>query len=253
MAQDQAQENFYDFMYGKYLLKRKFGIDSQIDDYVEDAYNVWRDIGNIAAATHGYETVVSADGTVALPCNCEFIESVTTGDYTKDTDGDLIIWYNTDTLVVNPDSFLADVKLDKAYLLGTIKHGQLHPGGQFVDYELKRHNGNKSLLFADSYVGSKVTVIYRGIIMDDDGNPCLTRKEADAIAHKIAFIETQLQIFKGNTEKINILQMLKSQSDAKMQAAKIPEYLTQNFLDQLLAAATRHDRKVYNSSYKTMR
>jgi len=253
MAQDQTQASFYDFMHGKYLLKRLFGIDLQEDDYVEDAYRVWRDIGNIAVATHAFEGIVGTDNVIVLPCNCEFIEAVTTGPYRQDNEGDLVIWYDTSTNVINPNSFLPDIKLDESYLLSPITHTQLHPQGVFIDYELFNKGGAKYMRFNEKYAGSKLTVMYRGIIMDDDGNPCITRKESEAIAYKIALIETQLEAYKGDPLKIKLLGMIKGQSDIKMQAAKIPEYLSQNFIDQLLAAQTRYDRKVFNSSYKTER
>ncbi len=88
--------------------------------------------------------------------------------------------------------------------------------------------------------------------MDDDGNPCVTRKESEAIAYKIAFIETQYKAYKGDVIASRSLGDIERKSGTKMQAAKIPEFLSQNFLDELLQAQTRHDRKVFNSSYKTI-
>lgn len=253
MALHEAQSTFYDFMHGKYLLKRLFGIDLQEDDYIEDAYAVWRDIGNIAAAIHSYEAVVGEDMLVVLPCNCEFIESVSTGKYNIDVDGDLIISYNESSNVVNPNSFLPDIRLDNNQLLWPIQYNQLHPDGAFLDYSVINKDGAKYLQLDPRHIGYNITVIYRGIIMDDDGNPCITRKESEAIAYKINYIETQLAAYTGNDpERAKNLQLAKQTSDIKMQAAKIPEYLSQNFLDQLLASKTRHDRKVFNSSYKTI-
>ena len=89
--------------------------------------------------------------------------------------------------------------------------------------------------------------------MDDDGNPCITRKEADAIAYKIAFIETQKRVFIGDPQASQLLPYIKGESAVKMQAAKIPEYLTQNFLDSLLDAKVSHGRKIFDSSYKTLK
>lgn len=252
MALHQTQASFYDFMHGKYLLKRLFGIDLQEDDYIEDAYSVWRDIGNIAAAIHSYEATVGEDMLIVLPCNCEFIESVGTGDYNLDSDGDLIISYNETSNILNANSFLPDVRIDSTQLLWPIQYSKLHPTGGFIDYTVINKNGAKYLQFSPDHIGYKVTVIYRGIIADDDGNPCITRKEAEAIAYKINYMETQLGAYTGDPEKAKLIQLAKSSSDVKMQAAKIPEYLSQNFLDELLSAQTRHDRKVFNSSYKTL-
>ena len=76
MAQNKAANPFYDFMYGLFLLKDLFDIEIHEDDYLEKAYNIWRDIGNIATATHAFRFEVSDDAEVILPCNVEFIEVV---------------------------------------------------------------------------------------------------------------------------------------------------------------------------------
>ena len=80
MSQEQAAIPFYDFMYGKFLLKELFEITMHEDDYVEMAYNVFRDIGNIATKVHLFKFTVDDTLVVNLPCNVEFIEAVSRGE-----------------------------------------------------------------------------------------------------------------------------------------------------------------------------
>jgi len=251
MAQEQSGHGFYDFMYGKYLLKDFFDITIHEDDYVERAYNIWRDIGNIATAIHAFEFEIGESQTVKLPCNVEFIESVSEGS-AGECPGNVILYHadwNTD-----PNRYLADAitNPNANKLLIDKQDSRLHPEGEFIPYELHGTVGSYSLHFDATRKGLKGVVIYRGICVDDDGNPLLNRKEAEAIAYKMAFIDTQKKAFMGDQAAMNRLQYIKPESGRKMAAAKIPEYISQNQWNRMLSAMTRHDRKVFWSSYKTM-
>lgn len=250
MAQELANNTFYDFMYGKFLLMRLFNIDLHADDYVEDAYNVFRDIGNIAIAHHAFRCTADEMGEVILPCNVEFIEAVTTNQKIEH-DG-LLINISQPELTYNPNSFIPGIITSKD-LPEDFFYTELHPAGDFIPYELIGNKGGKKIRVQEESAGKEITVIYRGIVMDDDGNPCITRKEADAIAYKIAFMETQKKTFLGDPQASSLLSYIKGESATKMQSAKIPEYLSQNFLNSLLDAKVSHGRKIFNSSYKTLK
>ena len=250
MAQEQSTKGFYDFMYGKYLLKDYFDITLHEDDYVERAYGIFRDIGNIATSIHSFEFTVDSDLTVDLPCNVEFIDSVS--HYTEGCAENTILWHADDT--VNPNSFLPDVVLNPnaSRIDMDDQDSHLHPKGEFMPYELGGRVGCYSLKFDESKAGLRGICIYRGICVDPDGNPLLTRKEAEAIAYKMAFIDTQKKAFMGDPAALNRIEYIKLESGRKMTAAKIPEYVSQNGWNRMLSAMTRHDRKVFWSSYKTM-
>lgn len=250
---EQAAKPFYDFMYGKFLLKEDFDIIMHEHDYIERAYNVWRDIGNIATCTHAFEFVVDSAGEVALPCNVEFVEAVSYGQAFKDLWGDKVTVWSTD-YKVEPNTFLADSIVTPRYNRINIDEQQsnLHAKGDFIPYELAGQPGGYKLLFNHDLVGERGTCIYRGILVDDDGNPLLTRKEAYAIAYKLAFITTQKKAFMGDQTAMNLLAYIKPESGRMMAAAKIPEYMTQNELNRVLSTLTRHDRKVFWSSYKLL-
>jgi len=257
MAQEGTANAFYDFMYPKFLLSDLFDIQMQEDDYVERAYNVWRDIGNIATSTHAFEFIVDNNLTVTLPCNTEFIESVSSGWDWQDEVGDSVTLYHADWSL-SPNTFLADaVANPNARRVGvgeTSKHSRLHPGGAFIPYELQGTTGNYKLQFDSSHEGKHGVCIYRGTCVGSDGNPLLARKETEAIAYKLAFLHLQKRIFKADPVAAQIMQQtnLVAEYGRKMAAAKIPEYVSQNQWDRMLSAMTSHNRKVYWSSYKSL-
>ena len=57
--------------------RQLYALDMNRDDFVEMAYDVWRDIGNIATKLTRYFVKVPNDYIVELPSQCEFIDSVT--------------------------------------------------------------------------------------------------------------------------------------------------------------------------------
>lgn len=249
--QEKASNPYYDFMYGKYLLKDLFDITLHEDDYLERAYNIWQDIGNTATALHAIDFTIDSDRIVKLPCNVELVESVSEGKRWLDANGEGWTLFHADTLVTDPNRFLADAVIKNPGKVQTDNQkSQLHAEGQYLPYELKGVPGSYYLHFDEKFVGSYGVCIYRGICVDDDGNPLLTRKEANAIAYKMAFVDTQKKAFMGNPEAKQLLGYIKQEAERLMAAAKIAEHLTQNEWNRLLSAKTRHDRKVFWSSYK---
>jgi hypothetical protein len=253
MAQEEVGGAYYDFMYGKLLLRELFDINRHEHDYLEHAYNIWRDIGNIAKAIHSFEFTVPQDGKVMLPCNMEFIEAVSRGNRFFDECGEQVEVLVVDKPIGN-NQFFADAVIRNASQQGSYKtqKSHLHPGGEFVPYELGGSTGNNFLIFDNKFAGDTLVCIYRGIVIDKDGNPLLNRKEAEAIAYRMAFLDTQKKAFMRDPASIQMLSYIKDEAGKKMAAAKIPEHISQNQWNRILSAMTRHDRKVFNSSYKTM-
>lgn len=246
--QEQAQVNFYDFMYGKYLLKENYDITMHVDDYVEKAYEIFRRIGNIASATHAYSEVLQESREIQIPCNAEFIESVTTKEeFNVEGNNQVLTIFNTDGAIVNQNTHLPDLLTSGS--TNYIKESQLHPDGQFIPYEIK----GKYLYFPEHYVGTEVVIIYRGIVVDDEGNPCINSKQAEAIAARLAFITTQKRAFMSDPAAMNMLSYIKMESERLLQAAAIPEHISQNAWDRLMDIKTSSNRKVFNSSYKAIK
>jgi hypothetical protein len=247
MAQEQSAIPFYDFMYPKLLLKDLYDIDIQPDDYLERAYNVFRAIGNIATGVYTYNFTIDDTLKVQLPCNLEFIESVSTDENQLMKGEELLLYTSNEN--ISPNAYLADITNNESLRRINIpQSSNLHPTGRFLPYNL----GGKNLIFSPEQSGTRGICIYRGILVDDHDNPLLFRKEAEAIAAQLAFIDTQKKMFMRDPSAAGILGYIKPEAARLMAAAKIPEYVTQNQWDRVLAAKTRHDRKIFNSTFKPL-
>jgi hypothetical protein len=181
----------------------------------------------------------------------EFIEAVTTGDYYLDQVGDII--YSSEGsngLKVNQYYYPDILNLSNMNRIN-LSRTDLHPVGQYVTYEIMGRN--EYLKFGEMWEGSKLSIIYRGQVLDEDGLPALTAKEVEAIAYYVAYLDVQKRIFMKEPGMKDMFELVKMQYPRALQAAKIPEHLSQNFWDQLLSANTRFDRKQFGSSYKLIR
>jgi len=256
MAQEESQDPFHEYLYSKFLMKELTGIDMNDDDFIEKSYLAYRGIGNIATAIHSFEAYADDNFMIKLPCNCEFVESVSTGGVLKDAYDDFLIFYDTDiepaTAITTSTSFLPDIIGDDRYRRHNLSKSELHPKGEYIPFKLEGTNGDRYIALSHQFSGIKLQVIYRGVLIDRDGNPLITMKQAEAIAMKTAFYDIQKRAFMGDPSAIQLLSYVKPEAERKMAAAKIPEYLSQNFINRLLSAKTRHDRKVFWASYKPL-
>lgn len=251
MAQDQSSLGLYDFLYSRFLLEDRFGLYIQEDLYLEKAYNIFRTIGNIAMGVYSFEFTVDDSCEVQLPCNVEFIEAVKFG---RHWDGlpvhDAIPWM----LKYDSYSDIPSLMLNSSYFRER-RHSNLYAEGEFKRYNLELGGdvGTYKLTFEEGQIGTSGIVKYRGMLVDNDGNPLINLKEAEAIAYQMAYHLTMKDAFKRDPAAVNLLPFIKQEAGVKMAAAKIPEYITQNQWDQILTAASSHDRKVFWSSSNSIK
>jgi hypothetical protein len=251
--QNQSDNPFLNFLSAKYLAAELFDVSLNESDFVEKAMRIWRSMGNVCLAVHEYEFTVPDSFVVPMPCNTERIEAVTTSNYgsnNSDAYDDDTIFTQIGADVYNYGSYYADALNSSASSFHVRAKQDIHPQGDFVNYELQGTRGSYSLRFNSSAVGSKAFVLYRAIVIGEDSLPFITPKEQEAIAYRVAYEVTQKNAFKGDQLAMNLLGTISQQSDVKMAAAKIPEYVSQNGWDSVLRAMTRHDRKQYGVSFK---
>jgi len=238
----------YDFMYGRYLLKSYFDIEMQDGDYIEHAYNIYKEIGNAYKARYMHKALVGADCKVILPCNASIILYVSTGDQ-WDSKTNAIDWLDIQG-IGNPyvRGFISRSGMNVMY-----NHQQrtiTRAEGEYIPYSLEALGDRYSIKVDPIYIGQVLHVGYKGLCTDMDGNPSLYRKEAEAIAYRLAYMDVQRDVFKHIPAAMQILPMIKMKSDVAMAATKVPEHITQNEMNRVLSVMTSHDRKVYFSSYK---
>ena len=121
----------------------------------------------------------------------------------------------------------------------------LYARGKFIKYE---RVGN--MLYFDRPHG-KVNILYRGVILDDDGLPEVTDKEALALATYCAYvIKFKEGIKTNNPNMIQFAESLRRQWLTRVDQARNDYYMSQNEWDQVLDAKTSWNRKSFGKSLK---
>lgn len=224
-----------DFHYGLSLLNTLYGITMSEEDWEEIALVGWGLIGNKRTRLYRYTTCVDdCSQGVQLPCNCEQIEAVTTN---------FEDWNYSTNDTPNGD-------LNSAFVESYIEHRKafrqpLYMPGKLLSYE---RVGNT--LYFDRPHG-KVNILYKGLVLDEDGLPQITDKEATALATYCAYITKFKEGLKTNNATIiQMAEVLKSKWDVQCDQARSDYYLSQNEWNDILDCKTSWNRKSYGKSLK---
>ena len=231
------------FHYISVLLDMMYGLELEDQDVEEYGLIAWELIGNRNRRLYRYQTCINPkDNSVTLPCNAldfngeSCIEAVTTlyEDWERVT--------NYSEYGDNNTSFVEQsIEAEKFY------QSPYYIPGKLLKYE---QVGDK-LYFTHNY--GKVNILYKGILVDDEGLPEITDKEATAIATYIAYVikfKEGLQTNNPNiTQQANLLysMWLKQCDQARV------TYLNQNDINDILDIKSSWDRKSYGKTFKPIR
>lgn len=211
-----------------------YDIEGNQEDLEEIGLIAYNFIGN--KNTQLKKAVVDViNGIVELPCDADIIEAVTYEGY-EDWNSVSNIKTNGDYSSMFVESYIETNKdfPDPHYI-----------SGKFVKY---KRAGNKLQVFKGF---DKVTILYHAIILDDNGLPQITDKEAIAIAEYIAYVCKYKEAIRTNNGNIlKIAQDLKQQWLFHCDAARSPESISQNDMDKILSTQASMGRKFYSKSYK---
>lgn len=229
---------YNDFHYGLSLCSTLYGIELSEDTYEEIALTGWNLIGNKRTRLYRYHTVVDncSEG-VQLPCNVDEIEAVTTcfeeWDYsTNDTPNGNITSAIVEEYIESRKAFR-----DPMYL-----------PGKYIRYE---RVGDK-LYFDRPH--DHINILYKGLIVDDNGLPQITDEEALALATYCAYVTKFKEgLMTNNANIIQLASTLKQQWDIRCDQARVGEYMSQNEWDQVLDAKSSWNRKIHGKSLKVYR
>lgn len=211
-----------------------YGIVLNEDEFETIGLFAWMHIGNKRTQYYRY-TADTIDNRLDLPCNVDIIESVTsnTADFTM-TDNVKRESYGRQQI----EAYIESRKIRK---------NPLYTSGQLLDY---RQEGN-SLVFDNNHTG--VIVFYKGVIQDEQGLPTINYKETEAISVYCAYTYYYKKaLITKDRETMQIAQDLKNEWLWKCKAARTPERLNQNEINDILDVTTSWDRKRYGVSYKPM-
>lgn len=225
------------FKYAISLAQMLYDIDiNDMDTLIEIGLVAYNFIGN--KNTQLVADIVNVDmrtGLVNLPCKADLVEAITypkieDWNYTSNTKnfGD----FNT----LNVEQYIEKSKqsVDPLYV-----------SGRLIKY---RREGNYI------YVNEKVDVVcvlYHVEQLDEEDLPLINDKEAIAIADYIAYTIKYKEALRSNNSNVfQMAQTIKKQWLLHCDAARVPEYVNQNEMNDLLEIASSYNRKVHGRSFK---
>lgn len=224
-----------DFNYIYTVANSLYGLELEPEQFEELGLTAWNLIGNKTVRLYNYSADISCDDlSVQLPCNCDIIEAVT---YNHED------WNYSTNKTVNGDY---NSQFTEQYVEARkLYQAPLYISGKYAKYE----RVGDTLYFDKDY--GKVNILYKGIILDEDGLPQVNEKEALAIATYIAFATKQKQGWITNNQNIiQLAQYLYQQWLKYCDSARVPLSIDQNTMNQVLDAKSSWNRKVYNKAYK---
>ena len=225
------------FKYAISLAQMLYDVDiNDMDTLIEIGLVAYNFIGN--KNTQLKSEIVNVDlktGLVKLPCKVDLVEAITypraeDWNYTSNTKnyGD----FNS----LNVEQYIEKSKqsIDPLYI-----------SGKFVKY---RREGN--YIYVNEPV-ELVCVLYHTEQLDEEDLPLINDKEAIAIADYIAYTVKYKEALRSNNQAVfQMAQTIKKQWLIHCDAARVPEYVNQNEMNDLLETTSSYNRKVYGRSYK---
>lgn len=172
--------------------------------------------------------------TVELPCNCDIIEAVTY---------DFEDWRYVTNDTVNGD-------YQSQFIENYIEGRKLYTNPYYISGKFTKYERINDTLYFDKDYGS-VNILYKGIILDEEGLPYVSEKEKEAIACYLAYTKRFKEGWKThNQNMIQEAQLLEQRWYRLCDAARIPQYINQNEMNEILDAKTSWNRKIFNKSWK---
>lgn len=225
------------FKYAITLAQMLYDVDiNDMDTLIEVGLIAYNFIGN--KNTHLSYEIVSVDprtGIVKLPCKADLVEAITYPNI-EDWNYTSNIKNFGDFNSLNVEQYIEKSKqsVDPLYI-----------SGRLVNY---RREGN--YIYVTEKVDS-VCVLYHTESLDEDDLPLINDKEAVAIADYIAYTVKYKEALRTNNSAVfQMAQTIKKQWQIHCEAARVPEYVSQNEMNDLLEALSSHNRKVHGRSYK---
>lgn len=224
--------NSFKSVYG--LANSLYGITMDIDTFEDIALNGWELIGNKQTRLHRF-VADTENGKIKLPCNVDIIEAVyIPGLVSQETSNSGTIEYINRSVEFYIESQKKEMN-------------PFYNKGHLAKYRIE---GDYIVLDKDY---NNVTIIYHGIILDEEGLPYLSDKEVQALAAYVAYVQTyKKSLIKSDGNLVNLANVIKSDWVRLCNSARIPNHITQNDMNDVLDVKTRWDRKMYSKSFNVL-
>lgn len=228
-------EEFYTAISQANLL---YGLDMNEDDAIEIGLIAWNKIGNKQYRLYRYRALIDKETlSVELPCNCDIIEAVTY-DYED--------WKYTSNDTVNGD-------YQSQFIENYIESRKIYTNPLYIHGKYAKYERVGDTLYFDKAYGY-VNILYKGVIVDDEGLPYLNTKEIDAIASYLAYVQRFKQGWAlHNAQMIQEANLMEAQWKRLCDEARVPIYINQNEWNEILDARSNWSRKIFNKSYKPVK
>lgn len=228
-------EEFYTAISQANLL---YGLDMNEDDAIEIGLIAWNKIGNKQYRLYRYRALIDKETlSVELPCNCDIIEAVTY-DYED--------WKYTSNDTVNGD-------YQSQFIENYIESRKIYTNPLYINGKYAKYERVGDTLYFDKAYGY-VNILYKGVIVDDEGLPYLNTKEIDAIASYLAYVQRFKQGWAlHNAQMIQEANLMEVQWKRLCDEARVPIYINQNEWNEILDARSNWNRKIFNKSYKPVK
>lgn len=233
--------NQYSFNTAYSQLRELYGIELNPDEFETLGLIAWDRIGNKQYKLYKYQVTPEVNDLgewyIDLPCNVDIIEAVTADyeDYQK-TSNQFLAGHTQNGWI---ETYIESRKYNSSLL---------YPQGKFIKYI---QEGNR-LRLADKF--NLVNILYKGILADEEGLPYLNSKELEAIAAFCAYSYMYKNaILTRDQATMQLSLSLKQDWKSFCTQARVPEYINQNEMDEILNVQTSWDRKRFGKSYKPIR
>lgn len=222
-------------------IRELYGLTLFPDEFESIGLIAWNKIGNKDYRWYKFQAVPeqTPDGAwyVDLPCNAEMIEAVTADyeDYQKTTPT-TIAGNNQNGWI---ESYVETRKYNTSFY---------YSSGKFVKYTQQ----DNRLWLADRF--NVVNVLYRGVLVDEDGLPVLNEKELDAVASFCMFVDTRKRAAVSRDPGLwQTVPYWENNWRRLCTQARVPEYVNQNEMDEILNVAASWDRKRFGKTFKPIK
>lgn len=225
------------FKYAITLAQMLYDVDiNDIEMLIEIGLIAYNFIGN--KNTQLKTEIVNVDsktGLVKLPCKADLIEAIT---YPNLED------WNYTSNIKNFGDFNS-LNIEQYIEKSKQSTDPLYISGKLIKY---RQEGN--YIYVTENI-DKVCILYHTQQLDEDDLPLINDKEAIAIADYIAYtIKYKEALRTNNSALFQMAQDIKRQWQFHCDAARVPEYVNQNEMNNLLEVTSSYNRKVHGRSYK---
>lgn len=224
------------FRYAISLAQMLYDVDiNDMDTLIEIGLIAYGFIGNKSTQLKAEIVNVNKNGLVKLPCKVDLIEAIT---YPNVED------WNYTSNVKNFGDFNS-FNIEQYIERSKQSIDPLYISGHYVKY---RREGD--YIYVNEPI-EQVCILYHTEQLDEDDLPLINDKEAIAIADYIAYTVKYKEALRSNNSAVfQMAQTIKKQWMIHCDAARVPEYVSQNEVNDLLDVMSSHNRKVHGRSYK---